>query len=148
MPWDSVEIPTQTPTRIPIKIPIQVPIQHTHTLLLGFFAGIIRFLCWDNYLTAWNKIRFLQGSKDSCPERAQGGHGECRGASRGLRIRKRDNNSHTARAESKGTSTLQNSRNSTYTAAQRPNVHSFCPLFAPSSFPAQAREIITPLLQK
>ena len=71
----------------------------------------VRFLCWDNYLTAWNKIRFLQGSKDSCPERAQGGHGESRGASRGVQLQQRDNNSHAARADSKGTSTLQNSRN-------------------------------------
>ena len=37
------QIPIHIPMQVPTRIPIQIPIQNTHTLLLGFFAGIIRF---------------------------------------------------------------------------------------------------------
>ena len=71
-----VQIPTQIPIQIPIQVPTQIPIQNSIrllyrilTLLLGFFAGIIK----DEVSTGLQRCL----SRDT-----QGAPGKCRGAAR------------------------------------------------------------------
>ena len=47
-----VQIPTQIPIQIPIQVPTQIPIQNSIQIPIQNPYIAVRFLCWDNYLTA------------------------------------------------------------------------------------------------
>ena len=65
-----VQLPTQIPIQIPIQVPTQIPIENSIqllyrflTLLLGFFAGINRFLA-----TRCSVVACGASSRESSPD--------------------------------------------------------------------------------